>query len=103
MCHSRRADWSAFFTRLSSIQRWRRQADGASMERVDSPFHHWCGWQGRRRGRVEQQSGRLLPQVAMIRQLRIVDAEGGHERRVVGGQEVGVTAQMRIGGGRRSA
>src|ERR1017187_6766785 len=49
--------------------------------------------------RVEQKSGRLPPQGAMIRQLRVADAEGGHKRRMVVGQEASVTAQVQVGGG----
>ena len=49
--------------------------------------------------RIEQRGGRLLPQVAMARQLRKVNAEGGHQRGMVGGQKAGVAAQLRVGGG----
>ena len=49
-------------------------------------------------GGIEQRSGRLLPQIAMVGQVEIIEAEGGHQRGVVGGDEVRVVAQVRIGG-----
>jgi len=50
-------------------------------------------------GRIEQRRGRLLPQVSMLRQLRVINAEGGHKRGVMGSQEAGVVTQMLVGGG----
>ena len=47
---------------------------------------------------IEQSRGRLLPEIAMVGQLDVVEAEGGHERGVVRGEEVRVVAQARIGG-----
>jgi len=51
---------------------------------------------------IEEGSGRLVPKIAMAGQLDVIEADGGHERCVVRGQQVGVGAQMRIGGGIRS-
>ena len=48
--------------------------------------------------RIEQPGGRLLPQIPMPRQAQIKHAEGGHQGRVMPGEEVRVFAEMGIGG-----
>ena len=48
--------------------------------------------------RIEQRGGGFLPEIAMAGQLGVVEAEGGHERGVMRGEEAGVVAQVQIGG-----
>jgi len=44
-------------------------------------------------------SSRLLPQIAMARQVDIVEAKGGHQRCMVRGQKVGIVGAAQVGRG----
>ena len=100
MSHRRRADCSAFL-------RWLFDDPAlCGAGQASLPIGEWiidlasgAGRWFEDAGGVQEPGDRLLPQIAMLRQLRVVDAEGGHERGVVGGQEAGVNAQVRVGGG----
>ena len=47
---------------------------------------------------IEKSRGRFLPEIAMPGQIDVIEAEAGHERGVVRGEEVSVVAQTEIGG-----